>query len=70
MRNRVAMPYVKDKVQAGAMSQFKGAMQRLMKGATAAIVSFYNGRIRSAHQHHSQVQRWARNAAAGRIADT
>ena len=38
MRNKVAMPYVKGKVQGAAMAQFKSIMRAIMHGKTAGLV--------------------------------
>ena len=38
MRNKVAMPYVKGKVQGAAMAQFKSIMQGLVKGKNSKLV--------------------------------
>jgi hypothetical protein len=38
MRNKVAMPYVKGKVQGAAMAQFKSIMRGIMHGKTAGLV--------------------------------
>jgi len=45
MRNKVAMPYVKGKVQGAAMGQFKSIMKTMQKGKTAAMVRPVNNTL-------------------------